>query len=191
MKTLTVSQKNQFIAAAAITTAFICMWFSGYRAQENNTIAASQLPDAYMEEVHTTVLNKDGNPSLKIDSPKMTHFANNDTTDLTDPTLTLFHEGPQPWLITSKTATATHGIDDIHFSQDVIIRHPGDKTNPLTLIKTATLTVHTPSQTADTTDLITLEQPSLSVKAIGMHADLNAGDVKLLSQARGEYAPNV
>lgn len=187
-----MTHKNQFISFLTLATAFICMWLTGYyRAQSNVLIQPNQLPDAFMENVRTTVLNKDGNPSMKIASPKMTHYAQNDTTNLINPSLTLYHKGPQPWLITSKFATATEGVDNIQFSQDVNIQHPGDNENPLTLIKTATLLVHTVTQTADTSDLITLIQPSISVKAIGMHADLNAGDVKLLSQARGEYAPNV
>jgi hypothetical protein len=35
-----------------------------------------------------------------------------------------------------------------------------------------------------------LIQPGLVVNALGMYADLNTGDIKLLSQARGEYLPH-
>lgn len=174
-----------------IATAFTCMWFAGfYRPQNSSTPTISSVPDAYMENVHAIVYNKDGSPSLKITTPKMKHFAEGDTTQLLNPALTLFHNGPQPWTITSKFATATKGIDNIHFSTDVTIQHAGDQSNPLTLIKTPTLEVQTVDKTADTSDLITLSQPNITVQAIGMHADLNEGNVKLLSQAHGEYQPN-
>ena len=50
--------------------------------------------------------------------------------------------------------------------------------------------VHPNEQTAETNALITLYQPNITVNAIGMTANIDTGDIKLLSQARGEYAPN-
>ncbi|MCW5582746.1 MAG: LPS export ABC transporter periplasmic protein LptC, partial [Gammaproteobacteria bacterium] len=62
--------------------------------------------------------------------------------------------------------------------------------SPATLIKTPTLSVQPNKQIAETNDLITLIQPNLVVKSTGMYADMNTGNIKLLSQARGEYVPN-
>jgi len=77
-----------------------------------------------------------------------------------------------------------------HFWQNVIIHHAADGNNPSTLIKTTTLSVYPNQQIAKTEDYIVLIQPSIIVKAIGMNANLNTGDIKLLSQARSEYVPN-
>ncbi|MBV9576025.1 MAG: LPS export ABC transporter periplasmic protein LptC, partial [Gammaproteobacteria bacterium] len=73
---------------------------------------------------------------------------------------------------------------------NVTIHHAADVNNPATLIKTSTLTVYPNKKLAQTNAFITMIQPSLLVKAIGMQADMNTGDIKLLTQARGEYVPN-
>jgi lipopolysaccharide export system protein LptC len=158
---------------------------SGSLTNHNDT----QLPDAYMENVTAIILDKLGKVTLKIVTPKMVHYANNDTTNFTDPQLTLYHKSPNPWFIQSKTAKAWHGIDNVIFNDDVTIHHPADYNNPATVIKTTTLTVHPNQKTAETTEPITMIQPNSVMKAIGMQADMDSGNIKLLSQAQGEYVP--
>jgi LPS export ABC transporter protein LptC len=120
----------------------------------------------------------------------MVHYAQNDSTDFTDPQLTLYHKSPNPWFIESKTAKASHGIDKVVFTENVTIHHPADYANPATIIKTTTLTVHPNDKTAETAEPITMIQPNSIMKAIGMQADMDSGNIKLLSQAQGEYVPD-
>tara|TARA_R110000868_G_scaffold6389_10_gene36474 strand:+ start:938 stop:1498 length:561 start_codon:yes stop_codon:yes gene_type:complete len=150
----------------------------------------SVLPDAYMENVTATILDKFGKVSMKIVTPKMVHYTKNDTTDFTQPELTLYHKSPNPWFIASKTAKSNHGIDQVIFHDDVTIHHPADFKNPATVIKTSVLTVHPNERTAETTESITMVQPNSIMKAIGMFADMDSGNIKLLSHAKGEYVPD-
>lgn len=159
---------------------------------QNNTAEEdeAQLPDAFMEDVHAIVMDKQGKPSMKIVTPKLVHYAEDDSTQFITPQLTLFRKSPQPWYITSKSGRATDGIDNIDFWDNVVIQHAADISSPATLIKTITLTVHPNKQTAETTAAIQLIQPNTVITATGMYADMNSGDIRLLSQARGEYVPN-
>lgn len=147
------------------------------------------MPDAYMENVTAIILDKVGKVTMKIVTPRMVHYAKDDTTDFTDPQLTLYHKSPNPWFIESKTAKAWHGIDNVIFKDDVTIHHPADYNNPATVIKTTTLTVHPNEKIAETAEPITMIQPNSVMKAIGMHADMDSGNIRLLSQAQGEYVP--
>lgn len=149
-----------------------------------------ELPDALMEDVVALVFDKQGKPKMKIVAPKMVHFAKNDMTKLVTPQLTLYRKSPTPWFVTSKSAEATKGADQINFWDDVVVQHAADENNPATIIKTPTLTVNPNAQIAETNDFIILTQPNIVIKGVGMHADMNNGDIKLLSQARGEYVPN-
>lgn len=148
------------------------------------------LPDAIMEDVVTVIYDKQGKPRLKIATPRMVHYLENDATNLTTPEVTLYRKSPQPWRITSQYAKATDGTNKVDFWENVIIQHTGDHNSPTTLIKTPTLTVHPERQTAQTNDAITLIQPSIVVKSIGMFADMDSGNIKLLSEAIGEYVPD-
>lgn len=147
------------------------------------------LPDVLMEDVTALFMDKQGKPTMKIYAPKMKHFTQHDASHLTNPELTIYRKSAQPWFVTSKTAQTTDGIEHVKFWDDVVIQHAADVNSPSTLIKTTTLTVHSNDKTAETADPITLEQPNITVNATGMHADINTGDVKLLSEARGVYVP--
>lgn len=176
-----------FVAALAslITIAFIF-----YRPTVNPTSTAPELPDAIMENVVSVIYDKLGKPRLKIATPRMVHYIENDVTNLTTPEVTLYRKSPQPWRITAHYAKATDGTDNVDFWDNVIIQHNGDLHAPTTLIKTPTLTVHPDSQTAQTNDPIMLIQPNIVVKSVGMFADMDNGNIKLLSEAIGEYVPD-
>lgn len=147
-------------------------------------------PDAYMENVVAVIHDKFGKVTMRIVTPKMTHFAQGDTTEFIDPQLTIYHKSPNPWYIASKIARAWHGIDNVIFTDNVTIHHPADYHNPATMIKTTSLTVHPNEKTAETVEPITMIQPNSIMKAIGMQADMDSGNIKLLSQAQGEYVPD-
>ncbi len=164
--------------------------FLSYRPQNNMIANSTPLPDAVMEDVIAFIMDKQGKPSMKIVTPKLSHFTENDTTQLRTPSLTLYRKSPNPWYVTAKYAKATQGIENVFFWEDVVIHRAADENNPSTLIKTTTLLVHPNKQTAETQDNIIMIQPNLMVHATGMYADMNTGDIKLLSQARGEYVPS-
>lgn len=146
-------------------------------------------PDAYMENIVAIIMNKQGSPSLKIEAPKMTHYAENDTTYINSPHVTVYRQSPEPWYINSDHAEAFNGTDEILFSDNVIIHHPSDIANPNTTMKTASLTVFPDKQQASTNNAVIITQPDTTIHAVGMLADLNNGTVKLLSQAKGDYVP--
>ena len=173
-----------FIGLASWTTLL------SLRTPSTNTIPTNELPDAFMEGVNALILDKQGKPSMKITAPKLTHFPQDDSTLLTTPHLTLYRKSPEPWYITSHYAKAYRGLEYVDFWEEVEIHHAAYEDSPATHIKTTTLRVRPEEKVADTNDLITMTQPNIVVKAEGMHADLNTGDIKLLSKARGEYVPD-
>lgn len=160
-----------------------------YHPQSNKPQVPQNSPDALMEHVTALILDKQGKPKLKVITPKLVHFPENDTTHFTSPELTLYRRSPKPWFITSLHAIATQGIEHIDFWDNVVVHHAADENNPATIIKTTMLTVYPNKNLAQTQNHITMTQPSLTVSAVGMNANLKTGDIKLLSQARGIYVP--
>jgi lipopolysaccharide export system protein LptC len=154
------------------------------------TTTSQNRPDAIMENVTAIILNKEGAPSLKIEAPKMIHYAENDATDIQKPHITLYRQSPEPWYINSNYAKATQGIEQIFFWDHVVIHHPRDIANPATTMTTVSLTVFPSQQLAKTNDNVTLIQPDTIINGLGMLANLNDGTIQLLAQARGEYVPS-
>lgn len=159
-------------------------------SHSTQTNDSSSLPDAFMEEVVATFMNKQGDPALKVLSPKMTHYTNHDITNIEKPLVTIYRNSPNPWYINSDYAKTSQGLGQIDFWSHVKIYHQADNKNPLTTMKTMSLTVFPDKQTAETNQAIVIQQPSTIIHAVGMSVDMNDGTVKLLSQARGEYDPN-
>jgi lipopolysaccharide export system protein LptC len=145
--------------------------------------------DSYMENVTALTLGKEGKPTLKLVTPKMVHYPENDSTDIFAPRVTVYRKSPQPWFIDADFAKASNGIAEILFWSHVNIHHPSDSENPTTSLLTETLTIHPDKQTASTDQAVTFVQPDTTVHAMGMLADLNDNTIQLLSQAQGTYAP--
>jgi lipopolysaccharide export system protein LptC len=152
--------------------------------------AHNNKPDAFMENVVTTVMNKTGTPALKISTPKMVHYPDKDLTDISQPDVIVFRQSPEPWHITANFAKATHGIEQITFLKNVVIHHAADSADPNTTMKTASLVVLPDQEKARTADPIVIIQPDMVIHAVGMLANLSDGTVKLLSKSQGEYEPN-
>jgi lipopolysaccharide export system protein LptC len=185
-----MSYKNIFFSLTIIALCFATWVGLSYVPKNAPAMQSKSIPDAFMEDATATIMNKQGKVHMKIVAPKMIHYLEKDITELTLPHLTIYRKSPQPWYVNAKFAYAMQGIDNVHFRQDVTVHHAGDMATPATLIKTNSLLVHTNEQTAETSEPITLTQPGLIVKSIGMLANLDTGNIKLLSKARGEYVPN-
>jgi lipopolysaccharide export system protein LptC len=186
---MTYQRRFKHLTVITILGLGVWMALSFYHPTTFTQAKQQLLPDAFMEDVSALILDVEGNPHLRIVTPKMVHYTDDDVTHLETPTLTLYRKSPQPWRITATYAKAIHGTDQLDFWDNVIIQHTADQHAPTTLIKTPTLTIHPTSHTAETKDSITLIQPSIVVKSQGMYADMDSGDIHLLSDARGEYVP--
>jgi lipopolysaccharide export system protein LptC len=187
-----MTYRNTFLSLFFFATIAILAWSTYFADNRHKSVPLifSNVPDAFMEDVVSVIMDKEGNPKIKIETPKMVHFLKDDTTRLVSPYLTLYRGTPEPWYIKSRYAKASDGIETVDFWENVQIDHSADEHSPTTTIKTKTLTLYPNKHTAETADLITMIQPNLVVNATGMFADMNTGDIKLLSQARGEYVPD-
>lgn len=187
-----ITLRNTFIAALLISAIVLSGWSILLSNKSKKVIAenAPNQPDAFMEDINLTVMSKEGKPTLKLDAPKATHFADNDVTDLDAPHVIVYRETTEPWRITANHAKSKEGITEIIFWDNVVIHHLADTDNPLTTIRTSALTILPNQQMAKTAEEITFIQPNTKIQAVGMLANWDKGTVKLLSQAREEYVPH-
>ena len=187
-----ITLKNSMISALLILAILLSAWSILLTKQSRSTLFANdpnQL-DGFIEEVNATIMNKAGQPALKISAPRMTHFSKDDTTRINKPHVTLYRQSPEPWYVDSDYAIATQGTQKITFINHVVIHHLADLVNPNTTMTTASLTIFPNTQHVETADAVTISQPDVTVHAIGMLANLDNGTVKLLSEAKGDYVPS-
>ncbi len=187
-------KRNLLFSILLLTALFLSGWsaFIIYNKKTASSLDENGKPDAFMEEVVATVIDKQGKPSMTIVSPKMLHYLEKDRTDIVKPLLTLYRNSHQkatkPWRLTANHAKALQGVSQIFLWENVVINHPGDQQDVKTMLLTQALTVFPEKQFAETQGPVTIMQPNTKIHAIGMNANLNTGAVKLLSQTRGEYS---
>lgn len=189
---MVISLRSTILSLLAVSAAGLSGWsiFLSSQTPVVTAQSAPDQPDAFMEEIVATIMNKQGTPKLKIETPKMVHYASNDMTELTKPHVVIYRQSPQPWHIHANHAKATLGTTEITFWDDVVIHHLADAANPLTTMTTATLTILPEEKLAKTAEAVTMKQPNAKIDAVGMLANWEEGTVKLLSQAKEEYVPN-
>src|SRR5262245_35869959 len=131
-----MTYKNTIISFIMLIIVGLATWTTmlSYSPKSVTSTTTSLLPDAFMEDISALFLDKQGKPKMKIITPKMVHYAKNDTTQLSSPQLTLYRKSPNPWFITSKYAKATQGIDHVDFWENVTIHHAADEDHPATFI---------------------------------------------------------
>lgn len=146
--------------------------------------------DVFMENVVATIMNKEGMPALKLESPKMVHHAENDTIFIDTPHVTVYRDSPQPWYIDAHFAKTIKGAEEITFWENVIIHHLADVNNPNTTLFTHSLTIVPDKKIARTEEAILITQPAFTIHSVGMTANLNEGTIKLISNTSEDYAAN-
>jgi len=188
---MVITFRNSMISLLTLAAGCLTVWslLLSKNGEQINIKENPDLPDAYMENVIATFMNKDGAPCLKITTPKMIHYTLNDVTTIDKPNIDIYRQTPNPWNVSSDFAKTFGGTEQILFWSNVVIKHELDKNNPTTTMKTSALMVYPDKRTAHTDQPVTIIQPDITVHAVGMQADMNDGTIKLLSQTQGEYVP--
>jgi LPS export ABC transporter protein LptC len=151
-------------------------------------------PDSFAVSVRVVRYNKNGDVSIELTAPKLSHYSANNDTLFFQPKIVLYTKQQQPWTITANLGIAQNGFNIIHLKGNVVLHQPLGPKNQEIAINTNELDVNIDQQIAATKLPITLSQRDknksiMIVKSIGMQANKKTGQVLLLSHVRGYYAP--
>ena len=185
-----VSKKYYFINALLLLLAILSFlgWYH-YTAKPKHTETTNVI-DAFAIGIDGTQFDIMGQKQGELKSPKLLHFASDDSSLLTTPYLTLYSkDNKAPWTITSKTGKTFNGTEKVDLIDNVVIHQPTSAQNQDTTISTSLLHIFPKQQLANTDKSVTLVQSGVKITSIGMNAYLDQKHVTLLSQARGFYDP--
>ncbi len=90
--------------------------------------------DYYSKNIHRTVLNMEGKPKEVLFAELMTHYKDDDRTEMVKPVLTLYKSKGEPWIIHSDTGTSLSGGKAVLLHGDVLITRKNDKGEELRII---------------------------------------------------------
>ncbi len=148
-----------------------------------------QTPDSFMTDVHYVDFDNQGQWQSTLDVKHMVHYSQQDTAELEQPRLISKGKDQLTWIITADRGISHNGGKMLDLHGHVVVQRFENATQKTMQLNTESLTAYPKKKYANTDQPVTITQTGSVMKAIGMTADLNTGDIKLLNQAQGVYEP--
>jgi len=92
--------------------------------------------DYYSKNITRTVLTAEGIPKEKLFAPLMTHYKDDDRTELDKPIETLYKKKGEPWVIHASSGTLLAKGETVLLHDDVLITRKNDKGEEMRIITT-------------------------------------------------------
>jgi len=184
--------RKSFIPLLVVLVAGLSVWlFQGQPDKGPVVTPQTQgVPDSFMENFTTQVLDEQGRLQYQLQATHMAHYADDDRSEFTQPQFTAFRPDGQRWTAEAETGRAENGSEQVFLEGAVSIRRYPDVTAPANLqINTRDVRVRPADNYAETDQAATIVQGENTLKTVGLQVYFREGQVQLLSQVRGFYAP--
>lgn len=185
--------KNLLMTGLLLIALILSGWLAKNSLTHTNYSSSntSSTPDSFMNKVQFTEFNKQGQWQNQFFSPKAVHYSAKDIMVMTDPHLTSRGQQSLTWIIDANSAISEQGGKIINLKGNVKLdRIPDSDSNHKLTLQTTALTAYTEKKFVKTDQPVTIIQPGTVIKATGLTADLNSGDINLLSATKGIYDSN-
>jgi len=168
---------------------FVFWHVNSERINPTLRIQSTDHHDAYMHgaRYHSTDVN--GNLHEQLHAKTAKHFPHENTLQLTQPELDIYGPHGESWHIHAAEGTSAQGSDTVVLRDNVRIEHTEREGSPSVVVTTNKLIVHPNQGTADSDAQVTITYPQIVLHGQGLHGDMKAGTLKLLTQIRGQYEP--
>ncbi|MGZ8217532.1 LPS export ABC transporter periplasmic protein LptC [Methylomagnum sp.] len=116
--------------------------------------------DYYSKALRRTVMDEAGQPKELLVADSLTHYENDNHSELSHPVMTLYSkEGGPPWIIEAESAMLPGEGDDVYLYGEVLIRREADKNGRTIRIETSNARVQPERQYAETDEFVRMLSP--------------------------------
>lgn len=144
--------------------------------------------DYVLRDFELISLGNSGKESFTLRAPLLRETPGAKTMDLTTPLFLLPDGNGNYWQVRSTTGWVSAKRDEIRMRGDVRASSPPQTGRPLTMA-TEQLNVFPNTRTATSPALVTVAEPGLTMRGVGLKADLAARRFTLLSRTTARYVP--
>jgi lipopolysaccharide export system protein LptC len=137
--------------------------------------------------LRSTALDTDGQPRFTLQTGKMWHYPDDDTTHLQEPKLTSFFIDREPTQIEAAIGTISSKGEEILLQEEVHIFRAGNIPALAQHFNTENLRVLPDEGRAETDSPVRMLDRNNIIDAVGMELDNGARTVKLLKQVRAVH----
>lgn len=154
-------------------------------------------PDLFIEDGVVSQYRDDGSLRFRLRSRRITHFergreGHDDIAELAQPFLELHgSDAPEPWQVRATSGelrtAPTGGEEQLNLRGEVVLRQQRGS-DGFTEVRTSLLTLYPERQFAQTDQPVTIASEAGRASAAGLQANLQSGEMKLLSSASQRVA---
>lgn len=145
------------------------------------------VPDFYMQTYDALVMDERGMPSHRVISPKLTHYADDDSTELEQPYVTVFRDIGAPWQIRSERGLVGADNKLVLLSGNVRMDRLKTADNPPMQLRTERLRIIPDDDYVETDKPVTMKTDRQHVQANGMRAYMAKNQIQLLGEVSSHY----
>ena len=150
---------------------------------------AAHTPDFFMERFTTTTMGADGLPHRRLAADYMAHFADTESSEFTQPTITLFPTSGPPWEVRSERGWSSANDDVMLLLGKVHIWRDDSDGVRLIEIHTSDLRVLPSTGYGETDQPVEIRRGRTISHGLGMRAYLEDDRLELLSRVRTIHEP--
>lgn len=187
-----MDQKNLIIGIILVILGLGTNWLISLTpSDKSQTKTEEHKMDYYVNNFTTTMMGEDGKPFRRLKAKRMVHYPDDDTTELTDPYVTLFEEMAPKWMIQSDTGWLSGDGALLLLQGKVVIDRPKSSNLDPVHIVTRNLRVQPDQNYAETEESITITKLDSRLVSKGMQAWLTTPmRIKFTANVRGRYEVN-
>jgi lipopolysaccharide export system protein LptC len=169
---MTIRTYNLFPLAVLLLLAALTFWLERATRLEQTykDVKLRHDPDFIAERFTVRQLDANGKVKYSLAAEKMLHYADDESTDVTEPRLTYF-ENPPPLHLQARRANISKDAKIVFLKDDVFGRREPDAADPEMTFKSSELTVYPDDEIARTPAPVTLTQGRTVAHGLGMDAD--------------------
>ena len=166
--------------------AIISIWLLSGEDNKNNPSQDEQVrtSDYSMTEFTLTIMDDSGTPSRVITGDKMSHYPDDDSTEILFPVAHVIDQQKDTWIMSSNKGRTQGEGEEIVLTGNVIITRQDN--NEIEL-RTEKLILDTLHNTAYTDLAVNIKSPYGNTNSVGLHAALEDKMINLHSRVKGFY----
>jgi lipopolysaccharide export system protein LptC len=146
------------------------------------------VPEQFATNLRATDMDVRGRPARSLETPRLTRFLDDQSSEAEAPVLRVYKEGEPPWVVRAERAWVSADGDTALLKGKVrITRDAAPGVRPI-VVDTANLLARLREDYVETAELVTLVSQRSRASGVGVQAWLGKDNrIKLLSKARGHY----
>ena len=143
-------------------------------------------PDFTVEKLLATRMDVNGRIRDSLQTAKMTHFADDDSTDLESPRFVSFSRGV-PLSISAKQGTVSSNGGNLYFRDNVVATRGARKGTSALVVSTDYLHILPDDNIAKTDQPVTIRDANMEIEAQGMELNDETGVLKMNGGVKGVF----